>query len=178
MNVLNATELYTYKMVKVVNHMLGVFDHKKNPKIEGHSACLSNSVVPSGPPLRHSALPSTTGKGEVEVPTQTRLMLGLLSPINRCGSGTSSARGAQTPWPGSQPTPAQPVPSGSKHPTVLNLCEADPLGPGIFCNTSQPHPGQPASPGWGPHPCLAPGVSFIFSVSTSLFLPCPQEGML
>ena len=97
--------------------MVDVSDHKKNPKIKGQLAHLSNSGVPSGLPLRYLALAATTSKGEREMPTQARHVLGFLSRINRGDSENRSVRGAQIPGPRPQPTPAQPVPSGSKAPT-------------------------------------------------------------
>lgn len=156
--------------------MVDVSDHKKNPKTKGQLAHLSNSVVPSGLPLRYLALPGTTGKGERDVPTQARRVRGFLLPINRGDSENSSVGIAQTPGPGPQPAPAQPVPSGSKGPTRISE-KGTHWVQEIFLNRPQPHWGQAASLGCGLHPCRAPGVSFIFSASAFLFPPCPQEGM-
>lgn len=66
-------------------------------------------------------------------------------------------KGPQTPCLGLQPTPAQPVPPDSKHPSILNLWEVDSLGPEVFWNRS-PRP-RPAR--W-PH--LVPGPWFVFPV--------------
>ena len=73
--------------------------YKKNPKMKGQLAHLSNSVVPSGLPLRYLALPATTGKGERDVPTQAGRVRGFLLPINRGDSENSSMGVAQTPSP-------------------------------------------------------------------------------
>lgn len=62
-------------------------------------------------------------------------------------------KGAQIPSLGLQPTPAQPVPSVSKHPSILNLWEVDPLGLEVFWNRS-PSPAQPGGPTWPQGRCL------------------------
>lgn len=111
--------------------MVDVSDRKKNPKIKGQLAHLSNSGVPSGVPLRYLALPATTGKGEREVPTQARRVLGFLSRINRGDSENRSMRGAQIPGPGAPAHPSSACALRLQSPH-LNLWEGNPLGPGTF----------------------------------------------
>lgn len=48
--------------------------------MKGQLAHLSNSVVPSGLPLRYLALPATTGKGERDVPPKPAVPVASFCP--------------------------------------------------------------------------------------------------
>lgn len=115
-------------------------------------------MVPAGLPSRQPC-PPMTGKREGQVPTQTRLALGILSPTADVAQN-SSMKGAQTPRLGLRSTPAQPVPSDSKY--LLNLWELDQRRPS----------------GSGPRPTWLQGLCLFLQCVPIPFPPCPQEGRL
>lgn len=158
-------------MAKKTNHILVPVTTKKLKK---------KTPLKAKWPVSHTqwSLPSPTGQGEAEVPTQTRLTLGLSLLSNRCDSGNSSEKGAQSPHPGPQPTLAQPVPAGSQHPTVPNLREVGPLGPAVLRNgsSSPTRPRKPPPPGGGPSPLPGSRAFVYFRCVHGLVSALPTGG--